>query len=102
FGLGRLSKAEGLAAVLRPAGELAAHPGKAGIVEVPEMIDLLASEPPLKLDEDGPTEHSVGHLLALELDRLRAARRKLARLMGIGVASHDALPPRPSAVDDLP
>src|SRR5262249_43959613 len=102
FGLSRLGKAKGVATVLRPPGELAAHPGKAGIVEVTEVVDLLASEAPLHLNEDGAAQHGVGHLLALERDRLRAERREPPRLIRIGVAPHYALPACPPTIDDLP
>src|SRR5262249_56141202 len=75
---------------------------KANIVGVAEVVDVLASETPLHLDEDGAAQHGVGHLLALERDRLRAERREPPRLIRVGVAPHDPLPACPSAIDDLP
>ena len=52
LGLGRQSRTNGLATVLRPASELATHPLEPGVIEVPEVVDLLALEAPLHLDED--------------------------------------------------
>src|SRR5262249_53056214 len=102
FGLRGLGKAKGLATVERPPSELTAHALEAGIVEVAKVFNLLASQTPFHLNEDGAAQRSIRHPFTLQRNRLGAERRIQARLVCVGIASRHPLPSCPPAVDDLP